>query len=179
MITISSVFCQFSAEKNGLFLLKNVIIPCLQNLAAFRVKNAYFSPVLLQKYLLHHNIGPGLSSSEYKSKRFVYIYIHSTRYIHLMGRTWIPRRWPSQSRLVVYIPKAFLVLVAQHRYFWGPWNEKCRYILRTFGICVLIWWYTYFYGHLVYFPPYWYVLPKKSGDPGLHNPTFLRRNFKK
>jgi hypothetical protein len=38
-------------------------------------------------------------------------------------------------------------------------------ILWPFGIFLLIW---YFFAHLVYFSPFWYFVPRKSGNPVLN-----------
>jgi hypothetical protein len=33
-----------------------------------------------------------------------------------------------------------------------------------------------FYGHLVYFSPFWYVVPKKSGNPVAYHWNLVRRS---
>jgi hypothetical protein len=43
--------------------------------------------------------------------------------------------------------------------FGGSCSERCWYILRPFGI------FCWFYGHLVYFIPFWYVAPRTIWQP--------------
>jgi hypothetical protein len=58
-------------------------------------------------------------------------------------------------------------------YFGGPWNEKCWYILKPFGIFD-IWSYVHF-GHLVYFSRLGMLYQEKSGSHG--SAPFLAGKF--
>jgi hypothetical protein len=57
-------------------------------------------------------------------------------------------------------------------FFGGAWNEKFWYILYLFGMFVsslyIVWPIGIFCSHLVHFSTFWYVLAKKSGNPGMY-----------
>jgi hypothetical protein len=63
MITIFCEFCQFSAEKIGVFLRKPMLwSKFFNNLALFWVKNAnFFADFFGENILKNHNIGPRMT----------------------------------------------------------------------------------------------------------------------
>jgi hypothetical protein len=52
-------------------------------------------------------------------------------------------------------------------------NGRCCYIYGHLvyftAICYILWPFGIFGGNLVYFSPFWYIVPKKSGNPALMN----------
>jgi hypothetical protein len=55
--------------------------------------------------------------------------------------------------------------------FGGPCNGRCSYIFWTFGLfyghLILLWTLGILCGNLVYFSPYWYIVPKNLATLGM------------
>jgi hypothetical protein len=53
--------------------------------------------------------------------------------------------------------------------FGGSFSGRCWYVLRPFGLFYVRLVYfmalRYIFGHLVYFPPFWYVVPRQIWQP--------------